>query len=76
MKRRLVVLGVAAAAVAGAVAPSFAQSTAAVSSPVGVSQNSSGTTVVVGRVGVFVGNDGEVCPLVSTQDWQCVNAQP
>lgn len=41
--------------------------------PVVVHQDSNGTVVAVGAVGVSVSNNGEVCPLVSTQDWVCVN---
>jgi len=40
--------------------------------PVVVRQDDTGTTVGVGVVGVHVSNDGQVCPLVSTQTWQCV----
>lgn len=40
--------------------------------PVVVYQDDNGTTVGVGDVGVRAGNDGRICPLVSTQTWQCV----
>lgn len=131
MSRRLVIIGVAAAAVAGAVVPSFAQSVpvtvthdsqngvfvgvggqsgaaarvspdgsacaglgediplctppvldgigpigGAVSTrqslPVTVRHDDNGTAVGVGDVGVIVDNEGQVCPVVSTQDWQCL----
>jgi len=129
VNRRLVVLGVTAAAVVGVVAPSFAQSFpigvqtstdngvsvgftvngepgggAAVrngqacaglgedipfctppvtivsprtrqSLPITVRRDSNGTTVAVGVVGVYVSNGGRVCPLVSTQTWQCIGVE-
>lgn len=129
MSRRLVIVGISAAAVVGAVVPSFAQSVpvtvqhdthngvfvgvgfngqpgaAALVSPDGsacvglgedipvctppvldgigthsqqslpvtVRHDSNGTAVGAGDIGVIVGNDGSVCPVVSTQDWQCVH---
>jgi hypothetical protein len=42
-------------------------------SPLVVRQDSNGTVVAVGEVGVVISNNGEVCPRVSTQDWICVN---
>jgi len=132
VSRRLVIAGVAAAAIAGAVVPSFA-STGPGQLPVGVHTDTShgvavgttivgqpgvgasvdnngrvcagfsyevpqcvaivspnsrqklpipgvvvqrdenGTTVGAGEVGVHVSPNGRVCPLVSTQDWVCVN---
>ena len=127
MNRRLVVLGVSAAAVVGFVAPSFAKPSLPVtvtvntsngvavgtavngtpvagasvsnsgqvcagvgeqvpvctpvvtathtrqSLPVVVHHDSNGTVVAVGFVGVAVTNNGEVCPQVSTESWECVN---
>jgi hypothetical protein len=43
--------------------------------PVVVYQDDNGTTVGVGNVGVRVGKDGRVCPLVSTQTWMCVGGE-
>jgi hypothetical protein len=40
--------------------------------PVVVQHDDTGTTVIVGSAGLHVSPDGQVCPLVSTQDWQCV----
>jgi hypothetical protein len=74
VNRRLVMAGVAASAALGFVVPSFAASTgvAAQKLPVTVVHNDQGTGVGAGEVGVWVGNDGRVCPGVSTQDWPCV----
>ena len=76
MRRRLALGSLAAAALVAPFVPLLAatgsSATVAQSLPVGVHQSSEGTTVFAGEVGVFVGNDGRVCPLVSTQDWQCV----
>lgn len=52
--------------------PTAARTGSRQSLPIVVRQDSTGTTVVVGIVGVFVSNNGEVCPLVSTQTWQCI----
>jgi hypothetical protein len=40
--------------------------------PAGVYRDQYGTTVYAENVGVRVGNDGRVCPQVSTQLWPCV----
>jgi hypothetical protein len=132
VSRRLIITGVAAAAIAGAVVPSFA-STGTSQAPVGVKvdtsngvafgtsfgnqpllggsvdkntgrvcagfsyevpqcvaiispnsrqklpipgvvvhQDDNGTVVGAGDVGVYVSKDGRICPLVSTQTWQCI----
>jgi len=42
--------------------------------PVVVYQDDNGTTVGVGDVGVRAGNNG-ICPLVSTQSWQCIGGE-
>jgi hypothetical protein len=42
--------------------------------PVVVYQDENGTTVGVGDVGVRAGNNG-ICPLVSTQTWQCIGGE-
>ena len=70
MNRRLVITAVAAAALAGAVAPSFASTAQPV--PVVVQHDDNGTTVGVGDVGVNISPSGRVCPEVSTQSWQCI----
>jgi hypothetical protein len=134
VNRRLVIIGVAAAAVAGAVVPSFASTgpgslpvtvhtdtsngvsvgttilgqpgvaasvendgrvcagfsyevpqCVAIVSPstrqslpgggVVVRRDDTGTTVGAGEVGVHVSPNGRVCPLVSTQTWQCVGGE-
>jgi len=134
VNRRLVISGVAAAALAGAVVPSFAstggpasvvtvqtdtsngvavgttilgqpgaaasvenngrvcagfsyevpQCVAIISPstrqklPIGgvvVQHDDSGTTLGAGDVGVHVSPNGRVCPLVSTQAWQCVGGE-
>jgi hypothetical protein len=80
VSRRLLITSVAAAAIAGAVVPSFAATTppspssrqALPGNPVVIRHDDTGTTVGVGQVGVQVSPDGQVCPLVSTQSWQCV----
>lgn len=131
MIRRLVIAGVAAAAIAGAVVPSFA-TTGPGQLPVGVQtdtsngvavytnignqpglsasvdkngricggfsyevpqcvqlvspnsrqalplpkvvvrQDDNGTVIGAGDVGLYFPKSGGVCPLVSTQDWQCI----
>lgn len=38
-----------------------------------VYHDSTRTAVGVGDVGVVIYSDGEICPVVSTQDWRCVN---
>lgn len=46
--------------------------------PVGgvvIYHDSTRTAVGVGDVGVVVYNNGTICPVVSTQDWQCVQVQ-
>ena len=40
--------------------------------PVVVYHDDTRTAVGVGDVGVVVYSDGEICPVVSTQDWPCV----
>jgi hypothetical protein len=133
VSRRLVITGVAAAAIAGAVVPSFAstgtgtgtlpvtvqtdtrngvavgttifgqpgaaasvqnngrvcagfsyevpQCVAIISpnsrqklpgNPVVIQHDENGTVVGAGEVGVYISPSGRVCPLVSTQSWQCV----
>lgn len=128
MSRRLVISGLAVAAIAGAAVPSFAQSfpitvthdtsngasvgvrdgnapvggasvtpdgsacaglgedipvcTPPVldavhvgerqSLPVTVRHDDNGTAVGVGDVGVIVYPNGDVCPIVSTQNWRCI----
>jgi hypothetical protein len=131
VNRRLLISGVAAAAVAGAVVPSFA-ATGTTQLPVGVHtdtsngvsvytnignqpglwasvddngricggfsyqvpqcvtlvspssrqqlplpqvvvrQDDNGTVIGAGEVGLYFPKSGGVCPLVSTQDWQCI----
>ena len=77
MSRRLVIAGVAAAAIAGAVVPSFA-TTGPGQLPVGVHTDTSngvsvGTTIV-GQpgVGASVENNGRVCVGFSYEVPQCV----
>jgi hypothetical protein len=63
--------------VLGFVVPTFAAAPSAPAQklPVTVVHNDQGTGVGVGEVGVWVGNDGRVCPGVSTQDWPCVQVR-
>ena len=42
--------------------------------PVTVYHDDTRTAVGVGDVGVIVYSDGEICPVVSTQDWRCIPA--
>lgn len=68
MSRRLVISGIAAAAIAGAVVPSFASTT----SPVTVTRGSNSTTVGVRDgnapvAGATVYNDGAVCGGIGEQ---------
>jgi hypothetical protein len=83
VSRRLVITAVAAAGVLGAVVPSFAQSSAVAGLavhraqtvqplPVVVRHDDNGTAVGVGDVGIIIEKDGTICPVVSTQDWQCI----
>ena len=75
MSRRLIVCGVAAAAVLGAVIPSFASPR----SPVTVTRTSSGTTVAVTDngapvAGATVYNNGQVCGGIGEQVPVCTPA--
>ena len=75
MSRRLVISGIAAAAIAGAVVPSFAST----GSPVTVHRDSSGTTVGVSDngtpvAGVTVYNNGAVCGGIGEQVPVCTPA--
>ena len=132
MSRRLVISGIAAAAIAGSVIPSFASTGGPVTvdthngvgvgvqegntpiagahvspdgqacvgislevpfctpggilGPIGTAgtaqklplpdvtfrHDDNGTAVGVGDVGVVIRQDGSICPVVSTQDWQCI----
>lgn len=49
-----------------------AQAGTAQSLPVQVRHDDQATGVSVGDVGVVRYSDGEICPIVSTQDWRCV----
>ena len=74
MSRRLVISGIAAAAIAGAVVPSFAST-----GPVTVTRGSDGTTVGVHDgnapvAGVTVYNDGAVCGGIGEQVPVCTPA--
>ena len=40
--------------------------------PVVVRHDENGSAVGVGDVGVIVRQDGSICPVVSTQAWQCI----
>ena len=40
--------------------------------PVTLRHDSNGTAVGVGDVGVVISPSGRICPVVSTQDWQCI----
>jgi hypothetical protein len=40
--------------------------------PVTLRHDDNGSAVGVGDVGVVVEQDGTICPVVSTQDWQCI----
>jgi hypothetical protein len=40
--------------------------------PVVVQQDDNGTVVAVGDAGLYFPKSGGICPLVSTQDWQCI----
>ena len=40
--------------------------------PVVVHHDDNGTVVGVRDVGVVISNSGRICPVVSTQDWQCI----
>jgi hypothetical protein len=42
--------------------------------PVVIRHDDNGTAVGVGRVGVIIEKDGTICPVVSTQAWQCIPA--
>jgi hypothetical protein len=46
-----------------------------VSGPVTVYHDDTRTAVGVRDIGVIVYNNGTICPVVSTQDWQCVWVQ-
>lgn len=75
MSRRLVITGIAAAAMAGAAVPSFAST----GSPVTVHRDSSGTTVGVTDngvpvAGVTVYNSGAVCGGIGLQVPVCTPA--
>jgi hypothetical protein len=75
VSRRLVITGIAVAAVAGAVVPSFAST----GSPVTVTRTSSGTTVAVTDngtpvAGATVYNDGRVCGGIGLQVPVCTPA--
>ena len=75
MSRRLVITGIAAAAIAGAVVPSFAST----GSPVTVTRTSDGTTVAVTDngepvAGATVYNDGRVCGGIGLQVPVCTPA--
>ena len=75
MSRRLVISGIAAAAIAGAVVPSFAST----GSPVTVQRGSNSTTVGVNDngapvAGVTVYNDGQVCGGIGEQVPVCTPA--
>lgn len=41
-------------------------------SPVTVYHDSTRTAVGVRDIGVIIYNNGTICPVVSTQDWQCI----
>ena len=74
MSRRLVITGIAAAAIAGAVVPSFAST-----GPVTVTRGSNGTTVAVTSngepvAGATVYNDGQVCGGIGLQVPVCTPA--
>jgi hypothetical protein len=77
-RRRLVVAIAGIAAAAGATG-SISSVQAAVQQPpvpVVVHHGSDGSTVVgVGNVGVYISPSGDVCPIVSTQDWRCIPAE-
>lgn len=77
MSRRLLVAAIAGvAAAAGATGSISSVHAAAVQPPlpVVVHHGSDGSTVVgVGNVGVYITPSGDVCPIVSTQDWQCIS---
>jgi hypothetical protein len=75
VSRRLVISGIAAAAIAGAVVPSFAST----GSPVTVTRDSDGTTVAVHDgntpvAGATVYNDGRVCGGIGLQVPVCTPA--
>ena len=70
MNRRLIIVGVAGAAVLGTVVPSLAAPTQSL--PVTVYHDSNKTAVGVRDIGVVIYNNGQICPVVSTQDWQCL----
>jgi len=75
VSRRLVISGIAAAAIAGAVVPSFAST----GSPVTVTRDSNGTTVGVHDgntpvAGATVYNDGRVCGGIGLQVPVCTPA--
>lgn len=78
MSRRLLVAAIAGIAAAVSATGSISSVQAAVQQPpvpVVVHHGSDGSTVVgVGNVGVYITPSGDVCPIVSTQDWRCISA--